>query len=315
MIRVERYSSENKTAWNQFNKNSKAPLFMFDRGYMDYHSDRFYDHSLMLYRDDKLIALLPANEKDGALISHGGLTYGALIVDSEIKQHTVIDCFFCIKDYMYANNLRTFVYKPVPHIFHELPCEEDLYALFLIGAQLKSVSVSTVIDLHSPLKMPKGRKAQISRAVREGVKVKCLEDKKSFDCFFEIENAVLESRHNTHAVHTSDELFLLKERFPDNIHLYCSEYNNEIIAGVVMYEYNQVIHTQYMGANDIARQIGALDLIVKTLIEKYGTYKHWLDFGISTENEGRLLNEGLIAQKESFGGRSNIYQSWILELG
>ena len=70
MIKLERYSEEKIELWNQFNKQSKNYLFMFDRNYMDYHKDRFKDHSLMFYNDDKLIALLPMSEHGDELISH-----------------------------------------------------------------------------------------------------------------------------------------------------------------------------------------------------------------------------------------------------
>ena len=47
---------------------------------MDYHNDRFKDHSLMVFKDDKLIALLPANIVDFNLRSHQGLTYGGFLL-------------------------------------------------------------------------------------------------------------------------------------------------------------------------------------------------------------------------------------------
>ena len=45
-------------------KVSKNGTFLFLRAYMDYHSDRFHDHSLMFHNEKgKLIAVLPANIK------------------------------------------------------------------------------------------------------------------------------------------------------------------------------------------------------------------------------------------------------------
>jgi hypothetical protein len=90
--------------------------------------------------------------------------------------------------------------------------------------------------------------------------------------------------------------------------------DGKLIAGTVVFEYSQVVHTQYMAANELARQIGALDLTISTLIDKYRDNKLWLDFGISTEKGGYYLNEGLISQKESFGGRTNVYETWEMEV-
>ena len=314
MVRIEKYSSEKEDIWNRFNKESKNSLFMFDRKYMDYHSDRFKDHSLLFYDEDKLIAILPLSEHGEELKSHGGLTYGGFITDSKMKQHTMMDCFNELIKYAKENSFKKITYKCIPHIYHNQPAEEDRFALFANGAQLVTVDVSTYVNLSSPLKMPKGRKAQISRAKREGVVIEELSSLEDFETFIELENAVLKERHEVTAVHTGSELKLLKDRLPENIHLFASMKDGNLIAGTVVYEYDQVIHTQYMAADEEARTIGALDLAVSTVIEKYKNSKKWLDFGISTEHGKIYLNEGLCSQKEGFGGRTGVYEIWELNI-
>ena len=81
--------------------------------------------------------------------------------------------------------------------------------------------------------MPKGRKAQISRARREGVIIEERSSATDFDEFIALENSVLSEHHGTKAVHTGAELKLLHDRFPENIHLYAAIYKNKIIAGTV----------------------------------------------------------------------------------
>ena len=314
MIRIEKYSGEKEDIWNQFNKNSKNSLFMFDRKYMDYHSDRFKDHSLLFYDEDKLIAILPLSEHGEELKSHGGLTYGGFITDSKMKQHTMMDCFKTFISYAKENGFSKVTYKCIPHIYHNQPAEEDRFALFANGAQLVTVDVSTYVNLSSPLKMPKGRKAQISRAKREGVVIEELSSLEDFETFIELENAVLKERHEVTAVHTGSELKLLKDRLPENIHLFAAMKDSKMIAGTVVYEYDTVVHTQYMAADEEARTIGALDLAVSTVIEKYKNSKKWLDFGISTEHGKIYLNEGLCSQKEGFGGRTGVYEIWELNI-
>ena len=90
--------------------------------------------------------------------------------------------------------------------------------------------------------------------------------------------------------------------------------DEKMIAGAVIFEYKNVIHTQYMAANEEARKIGGLDLVIATIIEKYKQEKMWLDFGISTEHGRIYLNEGLISQKEGFGGRTGVYETWKIDL-
>lgn len=315
MITVRRYKESDKEIWNEFNSRSKNSLFMFNRDFMDYHKDRFQDHSLMFFNEkEELVAILPLNEKETTLSSHGGLTYGGFIVSVDIKQHSMNDCFDILLEYAKENKFTEIFYKTIPHIFHEYPAEEDRYSLFIKNAQLIRVEPSTVINLNKPLKMPKGRKAQISRAKREGVEVRELITKEDFHEFIDLENQVLTEHHSTKAVHTGAELYLLKEKFPEQIRLFGALQNDELIAGTVIFEYKDAVHTQYMAANKLARQIGALDLTINTVIEKYRGEKIWLDFGISTENGGLILNEGLISQKEGFGGRTNTYEMWKITL-
>jgi len=42
---------------------------------MEYHKDRFNDYSLLVYKDQKLFGLLPANITNDTVVSHQGLTY------------------------------------------------------------------------------------------------------------------------------------------------------------------------------------------------------------------------------------------------
>lgn len=314
MIVIRRYSDEDKDIWNTFNRTSKNYLFMFDRDYMDYHRDRFIDHSLMFFVNNSLIAILPMNERNGCLYSHGGLTYGGFITNEKMKQHTMMECFEALISYAKEHDIKKILYKLIPHIYHSQPAEEDRFALYANKALLATVDASTYLNLKNPLKMPKGRKAQISRARREGVVIEILDQLNDYEKFISLENDVLFERHNTKAVHTGAELKLLHDYFPEKIHLFGAIKDGEMIAGTVVYEYDKVVHTQYMAANEEARRIGALDLAISAVIEKYKDSKGWIDFGISTEHDKIYLNEGLISQKEGFGGRTGVYEIWELDI-
>ncbi|SHJ60509.1 GNAT family N-acetyltransferase [Pseudobutyrivibrio xylanivorans] len=314
MISIVRYSAEKKEEWNQFNLSSKNHLFMFDRDYMDYHKDRFVDHSLMFYDEDNLVALLPMTERDSEFISHGGLTYGGFITSNKMKQHTMNDCLDELVDYAKKHNILRIHYKVIPHFYHNQPAEEDRYSLFLHDANIEKIEASTVVNLKNPLKMPKGRKAQISRAKREGVEIRELTNTEDFFSFIDLENSVLQEYHETKAVHSGSEINLLHDRFPNSIHLFGAIKDEKLIAGTIVFEYDNVVHTQYMAANEEARTLGALDLAISAVVEKYSDKKDWLDFGISTEDGGRTLNLGLISQKEGFGGRTVTYNTFVLDI-
>lgn len=308
---IKKYSDSDRDLWNSFIQNSKNGIFMFNRNFMEYHKDRFTDNSLLFYDEDKLVAVMPASLKDGVLSSHGGLTYGGFITGNDMKQHHMNDCFSALKEYAASNGINEIIYKHIPHIYHKQPAEEDLYSLFFNNAEVLKIEASTVVDLKQPLKMQEIRKRQMKKAAKNGVEVKESED---FEAFIALENEVLQERHGTKAVHSAQELHLLHSRFPENIKLLAAFYQEKMIAGTVLFVYDNAVHTQYLAANEKAREIGALDLTISNVIEHYKESKSWLDFGISTEEGGHYLNEGLISQKEGFGGRTNVYQTWKIEI-
>ena len=84
MFEIRRYTPEHVDEWNQFVAESKNGVFLFDRRYMVYHSDRFCDHSLMFYLDGRLLAVLPAHQSGDTLCSHNGLTYGGLVMSPRL---------------------------------------------------------------------------------------------------------------------------------------------------------------------------------------------------------------------------------------
>ncbi|EAH8299093.1 GNAT family N-acetyltransferase, partial [Campylobacter coli] len=312
MIYIKNHTKETQDIWNNFNKNAKNGLFMFDRNYMDYHSDRFMDNSLMFYEDEKLIALLPCNVVENILYSHQGLTFGGFIVDENMKQGKMLECFEVLKEYMKENNFKKLIYKSIPYIYHKIPAQEDLYALFRNKAELFRVDCSTTIDLQNVLKMSDLRKRCIKKAQKNKVEITSSED---FNIFLILLNSVLQKQHGVNAVHSVEELKLLYSRFPQNIKLFVAKFNGEIIAATLVFIYENLVHTQYLAANEKAREIGALDLLIKTLMDEFAKSKKYFDFGISTENGGEFLNHGLISQKEGFGGRNVAHQFFSISGG
>lgn len=126
--------------------------------------------------------------------------------------------------------------------------------------------------------------------------------------------AVLAERHEAKPVHTAEEMELLATRFPQNIKLFASYKDGVMLAGCLIYESTNVAHAQYMANSNEGCDMGALDLIIDFLVNDYHKDKEYFDFGISNENMGRVLNAGLIAQKEGFGARAVVHDFYQLTL-
>ena len=311
-LKVVTYDPTQKRVWDDFITNSKNGIFLFYRDYIEYHEDRFSDSSLMFFGEDgQLAAVLPATVKDGVLSSHGGLTFGGVVSGTSMKVALMLDVFDAMRTYLPEREINKIVYKAVPHIYHRVPAEEDLYALFRHDARLFRRDVSSTIEMKERLPFSKGRKWAIKQGQKHGLEVRTSFD---FETFMAIEAHLLGEKYGAKPVHTAAELQLLAARFPDNIKLFMAHEGPEVSAGVVIYESQQVAHAQYIGTTEEGRKTGALDLIMSYLIDDYYADKKYFDFGISTEDGGRYLNAGLIENKQGFGGRAVVYDFYEIDL-
>lgn len=328
-MKIQPYSVNKRELWNRFVENSKQGTFLLNRNFMDYHADRFFDCSLLVYNDDNmegespeesLIALFPANwnEKEKTVYSHQGLTYGGLITLPSTTQSEVI--MIMQKVLMYYEGImgaKTVVYRPIPYIYSKFPSQEDLYALFRAGAKLDGRGVATVVSVNNPLNMRTLRVRQAKKALEHGYYIERMKegDDTCLKEYWKVLEGVLMDYHNAKPVHTVEEMALLMSRFPKQIKLFVVKDNqSKVTAGTVIFETATVAHIQYIASASNGRRFGALDLLLKHLCSEKYKDKDFIDFGISTEKGGQYLNEGLIFQKEGFGGRAVCYDSYRIDL-
>lgn len=313
-MEIVRYNASLKGQWDTFVRKAKNSTFLFMRDYMDYHADRFMDVSLMFYDNKVLRALLPANFccSDKVVVSHGGLTYGGFILSADVKGCEVLTFFDEALRWMKAElDAVRFIYKPIPYIYSSLPAQEDLYALFRVGARLVGRSLSSVVDNVCRQGFSELRRRKVAKAVKNGVQYSCSDD---YAGYWAILSDVLGQRHSCSPVHSLDEILLLRSRFPENIKLYAAFNSGAMLAGCVVYETTNVAHIQYIAALDKGRAVGALDGLFDYLFKNVYRDVRFVDFGISTESGGRVLNEGLLFQKEGFGARGVVYDVYEIDL-
>lgn len=308
MFEVRRYTPDKANEWNRFVTASKNGTFLFDRQFMDYHADRFTDCSLMIYRDNALYALLPANVKDDVLTSHGGLTYGGLVMSCRCSAKGVQEVFAAMNTYLADQGVRRVVYKAIPWIYHQLPAEEDLYALTSIcHARLIIRDISSAVLGDRPVKFSESRKSGLRKALRMGLTVRESED---FATFWQILNANLTAKYGVRPVHSVSELELLHGHFPQGIRLYMVYDGETPLGGTLLFLTPQVLHTQYISATAEGKAHGAIDLLFNHLINEVYTDYRYIDFGKSTVSDSADLNEQLIFQKEGFGARAVCYDTY-----
>lgn len=322
MINVAPYINDASTrkAWDKFVTASRNGTFLFCRDFMEYHSDRFEDASLLIYDDKKPLGLLPANRsrRDAATVeSHGGLTYGGLLLGDKATAMLTGKMLHVAAEYYLAQGYKQLVYKPTPYIYHRQPTEEPLYWLYRAGATLETRNVSTAVSLRNPLPLSELRGRKCRQAQNADLRIRSEKSGAAADedypAYWDLLTETLEQRHGVRPVHSLQEIKHLKSLFPNEIKLYTAEREGALLAGVLCFDCGKVVHAQYIAAGAEARTCGALDLLFATLLEIYSG-RAYFDFGISNEPETGRVNEGLIFQKEGFGGRAVCYDRYLVSL-
>lgn len=298
---VARYTGDQKDRWNAFLTGAKNATFLFNRDYMDYHGDRFVDHSLMIRRGNTLVGLVPANlASDGRLISHEGLTYGGLVVHREAKLKEVIGCFYSVMRHLSEEQISQWIYKRIPGFYNTIPDDDVAYALFLTDARLYRRDCAMTILGEDRLPFTKTRHALVKKSANCGIR---MVQEASFEPFWDkVLVPQLAARHGVKPVHSLQEISLLASRFPESIKQFSAYCGDEIVSGATIYETPTVAHMQYAAVTDKGRQMGALAGLFNFLIEHYEN-KDFFDFGTSNESQGCVINHGLLKWKEGFGAR------------
>ena len=314
MFEIVRYTSEHIDEWNTFVAKSKNGTFLFDRSYMDYHSDRFKDHSLMVYKQSRLYALLPANsDEEGTLWSHKGLTFGGLIMSDRCRTEDICNLFQQLNTFLQKAGFRKVVYKPTPWHYCNLPSQEDLYAIIqTCKASIRSRDIASVVDLLHRISFSELRKRGIKKAQKAGV---VISESNNLEGFWSLLADHLHSKFNVLPVHTLQEIALLRERFPKNIRLYIASIDDRMVGGTLLYCSGQTVKTQYISANEEGLQCGAIDLLFDNLLMKSQEAGfRYFDFGTSNMPGSSELHTSLIHQKEGFGARAVCYDTYEWEI-
>ena len=309
--RVEKYTKENRLAWDTFISGAKNATFLFARDFMEYHSDRFTDYSLLVYKDDLLYAVLPANIVGDKLYSHKGLTYGSLVLSKSAKLLYTFEAFKVLLAFLNAKAISTLELRNIPTFYNTMPSDELSYFLFKANATLIKRDALMVIDTSTKIKFQKNRREGINKAKRNGLTI-AVDD--NFEGFWnEILIPNLQQKHGVAPVHSLEEIQLLAAKFPDHIKQVNVYKDNVIVAGTTLFLTKTTIHPQYVSGNSDKNAFGSLDLAYDYIINHFDSSKRYFDFNISSEENGTALNSGLIFWKESCGARTYVADNYLID--
>jgi hypothetical protein len=318
IIKFEETLSEQ---WDGFIKYCPMATFLHSRKFLSYHGDRFKDESVILCDEDgHWVGIFPTaldKNDNSKIISHPGSTYGGLLHQGKLLGSENIEAFKLIADYYKKEGYSHLIYKAIPTFYHKVPSCDDLYALFSLKATLYRRDLSCTIDLKSPSVLSNKALSKMRNMMRKAEKNNLTLDESSHNLekMWDILTENLKRKYNKNPTHSVEEMGLLMEKFPENIHILTAKIEDEVVSGTILLKKNDTIHTQYLVSTDQGRDIFALDFIIQNCIEKSKESGYrFFDFGINTENNGLYLNDNLYFSKTKHGGSGTIHDHYLLPL-
>lgn len=311
------FDTADASEWDALVDASANGSMLHTRRFLAYHGDRFADRSLTVRGPDgRLAGVIPAAESpaDGStVVSHPGATYGGLLTVPGVGGAAYRSMLERSLDVWCGLGYTALAYAPAPFIYHRVPCQDDCYVLWRLGARLSRRTLSACIDLGHRLPPSSRRKRSLAKALRSGCSVR--RGAAILPAFWPVVEAALFERHGRRPVHTLEEIQFLASAFQANVECLGAYVGDEIVAGVVLFNSPTVTHVQYSLSSPAGMSAGAMDLLVEHAIEASAERNaRFVDLGISTDSEGLELNESLHQFKLEFGAGTVVYERYELEL-
>ena len=328
MFRIELYEKKYEQLWDDFVLNKSINgTFLQSRNFLNYHPEgRFQDCSLLIFNQkNNLAAVVPAckDPNDTAcFFSHKGSTYGGIVLD---KKHyngdTLLEIIESLEDYLHTAQFRSMYLKITPDILSvESPSLLE-YLLYYKKYQQYS-ELNTYIDLEKYdedilSNFNQAKRRNINNCIKENLKCKKIYSDNEIIIMHTIIKDNLK-KYSVKPVHTAEELIKLKNIYiPNNIDFFVSHIEDNFNAAIVVFYFpkTKTIHTQYLCSKEEFAKLSPMSFMYYSMIleAKKMNYKK-VSWGVSTENFGHVLNQGLLKNKESYGSTYSVNKTFYKEL-
>jgi hypothetical protein len=307
---VRLYNDTDFDLWNDFITKAKNATFLFHRDFMEYHKDRFDDYSMMVFCNDKLVSVIPANRVEDKVYSHQGLTYGGFVLDEEDSLIDTTDIFKVVLNFLTFHEIVEFQIKELPFFYNSL--QSSIEKEIITNENISIVRKHTIlgIDFKSNFSISKSKLKHYRRLSDSGLKI--IKDD-GFESFWShILIPLLSEKYRVNPVHSLAEITYLKSKFEDNIEQYNLYLKDEILAGITIFKTSNVIKSQYGAVSEIGKKHRALDFLFIYLIEKFKHTYSFFDMGTVDNDSEKGINEGLLNQKIELGCK--VYHQNVLQI-
>lgn len=308
---IIKYNDELFHAWDNFVNNSVNGNIYHTRNFLNYHhKDKFIDSSILIYHNKDIVCVLPCCCSGDRFFSHKGATYGGPVFSEKVYNiknlSIIIDLIFTYYNNKIEFRISNSIYNNV----------SDNVLLYLLSTKLRMIPelawyINTNDDIINNIRNIRNKK-NIQKMMKDNNFI-CdkFEDIEDYTGFYKILQKNLNTKYKTYPTHTLDEFLLVKKLLNEYQSLYLVKNNGIIYGGVYVIKVTtKCWYTFYISKNiDIINNMSIVYIMYKIQQDAKKSNVNYVDYGITTENQGEILNIGLSEFKESSlcGKSSNRY--------
>ncbi|HRN69565.1 MAG TPA: peptidoglycan bridge formation glycyltransferase FemA/FemB family protein [Candidatus Woesebacteria bacterium] len=322
MIKIRKIKESDLTTWEDFVKNSNNGTIFHSLRFLSYHPPkRFKFHHLIFYKNNTLIACLPAGLNNTQLTSPLGGSYGSIITNNITfnEYEEIIDALI---KYARAKKFTNITLTPPPVIYLKYQNQLEsflleykgfnvLYHLITNAVDLSTIDSNSILNSLTPM-----HKRAVKKSFNVGVTTSFSED---YSDFYKL---LLKNKRkfNTTPTHTLKDIKYLTKVFPDSIKLLIAKSKEgQTIAGILLFCTNEQTVLAFYICHDYnyqhLRAVNRLfyDSITWAIANNY----RWFDLGVSMDTTSRNVMEpsrNLISFKEGIGTRGFLRTTYSLNL-
>lgn len=310
---IKKYNIENFNEWDNFVmvESINGTIYNTRKFLLTHKENKFVDESILIYNNNELVCIVPCcKNNDNNYFSHIGCTYGGIIISQKINNIENLNEIIELILQYYDNNIQ---FRVSDYIYN-LSNIECLY--YLLNKKLKqkielSWYVSTDNKWYNNLLNKRNQKylEKFEKNIKNIIYVANFDEQKNdYIEFYNILKYNLNNNYKTEPTHNLSEFLKLSEILKDEHKLYIAKNENSLILGgvYVILTNKQCWYTFYISRNIKTNNnnCSIIAIMKKILLDGNLNNVKYIDYGISTENQGEYLNLGLSKFKEkSLGGK------------
>ena len=315
------YTAEQQERWDHFVMEQSANgTFLQTRRFLNYHpAGRFRDDSRMIFHKQELVAVCPAADGtiDGrrAFRSHPGSTFGGLVVAPALQRAPkLVELAAALNDQLRADGYEMAELKQTSALFSRQPDDGLEYALYQQG-YTQEIEISCWLPLDRPYEELRkaysfNKRYDLKKAEKQGLSLTALETEDEIRQFHALLCLNLR-KFDAVPVHTAEELIDFRHsRLRDEVRfLGLRTADGTLAAAACLFYFAQtnVLHTQYL-ATDTGITAYVPSTLLYDAVIREGLRRNCsaVSFGTCTHDRGRVLNTGLILNKEGYGTQHSL---------